>query len=152
MNLIKEIADLNPYGSKKFYWIDSGIYNSFGITEHIDTFNFNKIPDCNFFITSYPYWTDSEIHGFDIISMTKLCENIKPDFVCRATLFGGTKKQIDNIDYLFNYYVRKSLNDGNIGTEESIYTIIGMNHEDGITRYEMSNGDIKNFLNTIRSR
>ena len=152
MVLLKESAQSNPYNSNKFYWIDSGIYNSFGITEHIDTFNFNKIPDSEFFITSYPYWTNTEIHGYDINHMTELCENMKPNFVCRASLFGGTRKQIEKIDYWFDKYTRSSLNEGFIGTEESIYTIIGMNHEDSLVRHEMPNGDIKNFLNKIRSR
>ena len=122
------------------------------IEEHIDTFNFNKLPDDKLFLTSFPYYTDSEIHGYNINVMTKMCNGIKPEYVCRATIFGGTKHSINTFNMHFFNYIYESLNNDVIGTEESIYTIISINHPELIHRYEMPYGDIKNYLNTIRSR
>ena len=149
--ILQDVATSNPFPSKKFYWIDSGICSSFGITEHIDTFNFNKIPDDKFFLTSFPYDTDSEIHGYSVDKMTQLCRS-KPDHVCRATLFGGTKEYIIKFNELYFDFINRSLKNGCIGTEESIFTIVDMMYPHLIHKYEMPNGDIKNYLNVIRSK
>jgi hypothetical protein len=66
MWLLGNVADTNPLGSKRFYWIDSGFTNSFGVQEPITEFNFLKLPKDNFAISSYPYNTNSEIHGCNI--------------------------------------------------------------------------------------
>ena len=149
--LLSDIAELNPFGSKRFYWVDSGMCNSFGINEHIDTFNFLRIPEDKFFMTSFPYYTDSEIHGYDINTMTKLC-GAKPTYVCRATLFGGTKESVDQFNKTYYNHIALSINNNCIGTEEAIYTMVSITHPTLVNIYEMPNGDIKNFLNTIRSR
>ena len=147
--LLQEVASTNPMNSKRFYWIDSGIYNSFGITDPISEFDFLKCPKNNFLLTSYPYNTDSEIHGYNIVKMTDLIGN-KPTYVCRATLFGGSKEQIDKFNSKYFEYIHKSLEIGAIGTEEAIFTIIAMKHPELVHLRDMPNGDIKNYLNVIR--
>jgi len=153
--LLAYVAEKNPvgrpWGSKRFYWIDSGFSNSFGVREPISTYNFLKMPKDNFLLTSYPYWTDSEIHGYDINKMTELIGE-KPSYVCRATLFGGTPEQIQKFNDKYFEYIDKSLEAGAIGTEEAIYTIVQMKHPELVHRYAMPNGDINNYLNNIRSR
>ena len=135
--------------SSYYYWIDSGIYNSYGISENINDFYFTKIPKERFFITSFPYYTDSEIHGFNINGMTLLAGD-KPNYVCRASLFGGTKGQIKRISKLYEEELQKAIDYGYIGTEESIYTILSMKYSNMFYRYPMVNGDIKNYLNKLR--
>ena len=148
MDLLHEVSVFNPFNSQKFYWIDSGICSSYGIDEHIDIYNFNKIPDDNFFVTSYPYWTNSEIHGYPI----EAYGHQQPGYVCRASIFGGTNEQIRGFSVLFYQELYNSIYSGVIGTEESIFTKISHLNLYPIHRFEMINGDIKNFLNTIRSR
>ena len=150
-DLLQQIANSNPMGSKRFYWIDSGIANSFGITEHIKTFNFLFLPKDKFFLTSYPYFTNSEIHGCNINVMTEIIGK-KPEYVCRATLFGGSKDQILEFNKYFYQLLDKTLQLGTIGTEEAIYTMIEHIDPDIVHRFHMPNGDIKNYLNTIRNR
>ena len=147
--LLQTVADENPMSSKRFYWVDSGMHNSFGINEPVSHFDFLKIPQDNFLLASYPYWTDTEIHGYNIVKMTDLIGN-KPDYVCRATLFGGSRDQIKQFNDRYFEYLHKSLEIGAIGTEEAIYTIVAMKHPELVNRYTMPNGDINNFLNTIR--
>lgn len=138
------------YNSSTYhYWIDSGLYNSYGITEPIDTFYFTKIPKDKFFITSFPYYTDSEIHGYNIDGMTRSA-GYKPKYVCRASIFGGTKNQIKKITQLYNEELKWSLDNRYIGTEESIYTVLSMKHKQEFTVFEMPNGDIKHFMNLLR--
>jgi hypothetical protein len=147
--LLEEVAKQNPMGSERFYWIDSGMFNSFIITEPIGTFDFLKLPKDKFFLTSFPYNTCTEIHGYDINVMTQLIGR-KPDYVCRATLFGGSPEQIIQFNQLYYEYITQSLDQGAIGTEESIFTIVEMKHPELINRFAMQNGDIKNYLNMIR--
>jgi len=145
----------NPFNSSRFFWVDSGMYHSYGITEHIDTFNFNRIPYDRLFLTSYPYYTDSEIHGYDIKVMEELTQ-YKPNHVCRATLFGGNRNVIEDLVKDFHYSVRRSLEHNAIGTEEAIFTLMSLSNGSRIfcpmTIFSMPTGDIKNYLNTIRSR
>jgi len=146
---LQEVAAENPMGSKRFYWVDAGMYNSFGIQEPINNFNLLKLPKDKFLLTSYPYWTETEIHGYNIVKMTDLIGN-KPNYVCRATLFGGSKEQVDKFNAKYFEYIHKSLEIGAIGTEEAIFTIIAMKHPELIGRFAMTNGDIKNYLQLIR--
>ena len=149
--LLAQIANSNPFNSKRFYWIDSGMSNSFGITEPIKTWNFLFLPKDKFFLTSYPYQTNSEIHGCDINIMTDIAGK-KPEYVCRATLFGGSKDQITEFNKYYYDVITQTLDQGTIGTEEAIFTMVEMMNPDLVNRYAMPNGDIKNYLNTIRNR
>jgi hypothetical protein len=146
---LQTIAGQNPFGSKRFYWIDAGFTNSFNVTEPIGTYDFLRISKDNFFLTSYKYNADTEIHGYDINKMTEMIGR-RPEYVCRATLFGGTYNQIVNFNNKYFDYVEKSLANGVIGTEEAIFTIVEMKHPELVTRFAMNNGDIKNYLNVIR--
>ena len=151
MWLLGNVADTDPLGSKRFYWIDSGFYNSFGVQEPITEFNFLKMPKDKFALSSYPYSTNSEIHGYNIDTMTGII-GMKPEYVCRATLFGGSREQISGFFDKYEAALRESLKRGAIGTEEAIFTIVEMMYPDLVNRYAMPNGDIKNYLNTIRSK
>ena len=147
--LLQSVSEQNPMRSKRFYWIDSGFTNSFNIQEPIKAFDFLKLPKDNFLLTSYPYWTDSEIHGYNINTMTELLD-IKPSYVCRATLFGGSAEQILKFNDIYYDYIDISLQNGVIGTEEAIFTMVELTCPDLVTRYAMPTGDIKHYLNTIR--
>lgn len=151
MQLMKEVSETNPMNSKRFYWLDSGFANSFGVQEPISTFNFLFLPKDKFFLTSYPYFTDSEIHGCNINTMTEIAGE-KPSYVCRATLFGGNKEQIAAFNDKYLQQIRLCLDKGTIGTEEAIFTLVEIKYPELIHRFAMVNGDIKNFLNTIRNR
>jgi hypothetical protein len=149
--LLQDVAEQNPLGSKRFYWIDSGMSKSFHVTEPISTFNFLFLPKDKFFLTSYPYQTNSEIHGCGINTMTHIAGR-KPEYVCRATLFGGSKEQIVEFNKYYYEIIRQLLDQNTIGTEEAVYTIVEMIKPELVNRYAMPYGDIKNYLNTIRNR
>lgn len=141
------------FDNETTYWVDSGIYGSYKFEEYFSEFNFQKIPKDKFFITSFSYKRDDqpEIHGLSKQYITKECGYV-PDYVCRATLFGGTKTQIAQIDRLFRQELEKSLENSVIGTEEAIYTILSCKYSDLFHRFEMPTGDIYNFLQRIKER
>jgi hypothetical protein len=147
--MLGHVSNTNPLGSKRFYWIDAGMYNSFDIKDPITDFDFLKLPKDKFAMSSYPYNADKEIHGYDINTMTKIIGR-KPEYVCRATLFGGSKEHIDEFFNKYEAIIKESLGKGVIGTEEALFTMIEMMYPDLVNRYAMPNGDIKNYLKTIR--
>jgi hypothetical protein len=149
--LLAQVANSNPLGSKRFYWIDSGMSSSFHLKEPISTWNFLFLPKDKFFLTSYPYLTDSEIHGCNINTMTEIVGR-KPEYVCRATLFGGSQEQIAAFNDKYFDIIKQCLDKGTIGTEEALFTMVEMMNPDLVNRYAMPNGDINNYLNTIRNR
>jgi len=149
--LLAQVANSNPFGSKRFYWVDSGMSSSFGLEEPISTWNFLFLPKDKFFLTSYPYNTDSEIHGCNINTMTEIA-GTKPSYVCRATLFGGSREQIAEFNDKYFDLIKQCLDKGTIGTEEAIFTLVEMKYPELVNRFPMANGDIKNYLNTIRNR
>ena len=110
----------------------------------------SKSSDIFFYIiTSFNYITYTEIHGYDIKEYIRRFGN-QPGFVCRASLFGGTKKQIIEMTDKFYTELKNSIDAGFIGTEESIYTILSLQFPDKFNRYLMPSGDIKHYLNTLR--
>lgn len=146
---LQTISGQNPFGSKRFYWIDAGFYNSFQVKNPISDYDFLKITKDNFFLATYPYFTNSEIHGYNINKMTEIIGK-KPEYVCRATLFGGTHEQIVNFNNKYFEYVEKSLSEGVIGTEEAIFTIVEMSHPELVEKFTMPGGNINYYLDTIR--
>ena len=148
--MLDNVAQENPFGSKRFYWVDSGMCNSFGVTDPLTEFNFLKMPDTGkYCLSSYPYYALHEIHGYNINTMTNYIGK-RPEYVCRATIFGGDKEAVTKFTDKYYETIDDSLHFGAIGTEEAIFTIIEMKHPDLVERYAMTNGDIKNYLNTIR--
>jgi hypothetical protein len=125
------------------------MFNSFSIEQPISDFDFLKLPKDKFSLSSYPYSTNSEIHGYNIDVMTDIIGR-KPNYVCRATIFGGAKEQITNFFNKYEELLRISLSKNAIGTEEALFTMVEMMYPELVNRYHMPNGDIKNYLNIIK--
>jgi hypothetical protein len=149
LDLLMAIAKENPFDSSRFYWIDSGITNSFKITDPISSFNFTTMPQSKFLLTSFPYNTTTEIHGYNIHTMTELV-GIKPTYVCRGTLFGGPFATIEPFYKKFQEILQISLDRNVIGAEEAIFTIVEMLYPSLVHRHAMPTGDIKIYLHTLR--
>jgi hypothetical protein len=151
--MLKEACIKNPANSKRFYWIDSGVTNSFQIQEPLTEFDFLKLPKNNkIFLGSFPYNlnnTESEMHGYNLDKMSEYVGE-KSDYVCRATIFGGTPEAILNLFNVYEKVINDSINIGCIGTEESIFSIIEKKYPDLFDRFAMPNGDIKNILNLLK--
>jgi hypothetical protein len=131
------------------YWIDSGIYSSYGVPHHINELFLTNIPKEAFFMATFPYPSYKEIHGYSCNTINRIF-SVYPDKVCRATLFGGTKDQIKEVGELYNKVLHKSLEENMIGTEESIYTLCKYLNGDLIRTFDMPSGDINTFLETLR--
>ena len=134
LHFLKESFGTSDY----YYWIDAGIYSSFGGTPDL-----KKLPKDEFFMGSFPYNVNTEVHGLSKRVMYNL--GWKGNYVCRATLFGGTKTGILNVYGEFERIVQDCIIRNAIGAEESIFTLVHSQRPDLIKLYEMPSGDIKSL-------
>ncbi len=150
MKFLAHCVNHNVFRSDAYYWIDAGMCSSFNV-DTLKGLDFSKLPTDKFFMTTFPYQIDKEMHGYSKEGFRQLCRQI-PDFVCRATLFGGTKQAIIDVDSKYNDFLRQSLSAGYIGTEEAIFSGLAVNEPHLFNLAGMSSGDIKHYLNTLRGK
>jgi len=125
MFMLNDAVIFNPFGSENYCWIDAGLtqtvhpgyFSHDGVIEKIEPL-LNK-----FLYVCYPYETKSEIHGFEISAMNSYA-GANVNRVARGGFFGGNKKLIPQINSIYYQILQKSLEEGYMGTEESIFTLI----------------------------
>jgi len=151
MFLLHSSSVWNPFTSKYFVWLDAGITN----TVYEKYFTENKVLDKltslldPFLFLSYPYEANNEIHGFDFEAMNRYAGK-KVEYVCRGGLFGGTKETLDQANALYYSLLQKSLNEGYMGTEESIFTLMSYIEPEKYRRYALDdNGLVVKFIQAL---
>jgi hypothetical protein len=149
--LMNDVTIWNPFDTEYFFWLDAGITNTVPYTHLVENNVLNKLTDISnpFLFLSYPYDADKEIHGFEIGAMNRYAgEEVK--YVCRGGLFGGHKEQINEANATYYALLQKTLSEGLMGTEESIFTIMSYNEPDLYRRFELDgNGLIVKFTQAI---
>ena len=147
----------NPFNTANFFWIDAGITNTVHegyfwkdevfknlpkLTDHIDRFLF----------LSYPYEGGSEIHGFERTAMARYSNTDYVKYVCRGGFFGGKKEAINLVNATYYAILSNSLNEGYLGTEESIFTIITHLHPELTYRFVLSgDGLVWPFFESLKN-
>lgn len=121
--LLNKTHKLNPFNSSKIFWIDAGI-----IRTH-NKLQFNSMLDevldkyHRFLFLTFNYNSNTEIHGFIRSGMNKYCNTNFVDKLARAQFFGGIMTNIDKITEYYLKILQETLDEGYLGTEESIFTI-----------------------------
>lgn len=135
MFMLNDACISNPFNTDYFLWVDGGITN----TVHQGYFTHDKVINKihkylqKFLFVCFPY-ENYEIHGFDHERLREYCNVDKTTRVARAGVFGGHKKYISTVNELYYSYLQASLDENQMGTEESIFTILTYKHEDIIDR------------------
>lgn len=151
--LLNDAKIMDKFNSTHLFWIDAGLTN----TVHPGYFTHDKIQDKlpkifnKFGFIAFPYDANSEIHGF---SYPKINEYAKNDvkLVCRGGLFGGKKDAIGDINGLYYDLLHTTINDGYMGTEESLFSILLYRHPDLIEYAEIDyNGLISKFCEDLKN-
>ena len=151
--LLNDAKIMDKFNSTHLFWIDAGLTN----TVHPGYFTHDKIQDKlpkifnKFGFIAFPYDANSEIHGF---SYPKINEYAKNDvkLVCRGGLFGGKKDSIGDINGLYYDLLHTTINDGYMGTEESLFSILLYRHPDLIEYAEIDyNGLISKFCEDLKN-
>lgn len=149
MELLMHCVNHDVFRANRYYWVDAGMCSSFQI-DSLKEFDFCKLPPGQgFFMPTFPYQVVTEMHGYARRGFAELCGQI-PEFVCRATLFGGTRKAISEVFGPYNDLLRRSLDAGYIGTEEALFSGLAVKHPRLFTLFSMPTGDIKNCLAVLR--
>ncbi len=151
MFLLNDATIWNPFGSEYFIWLDAGITN----TVYDKYFTENRVLDKiipyldDFLFLSYPYEAAGEIHGFDFSAMNKFAgQTVK--YVCRGGLFGGKKEMISQASSTYYSTLITTLDQGYMGTEESIFAIMSYREPNLYRRYSLDgNGLIVKFIEAL---
>ena len=132
----------NQFNSEYFFWIDGGLTN----TIHPGYFNHDKVLEKlesyvkKFLFLAFPYETGGEIHGFERNKLNELAQTSNVEYVCRGGFFGGHKDYISEINGLYYNWLSQTLNEGYMGTEESIFSLLTYLYPELFQKH-MINGD-----------
>ncbi len=131
---LHEAALGNPFGTERVYWLDGGIlynwrYKSFGRKVIA-----GRIPGRKFLLYSYPCGRSLEIHGFDRKACAAFCGVRHIRWVCRGGLCGGPLEYVREAGGRLAEIMRKTLDAGYMGTDESLLTILAHRHGELISR------------------
>ena len=151
MFLLNDVTIWNPFNTEHFMWLDAGITNTVYEKYFTDNKALDKILPYleSFLFLSYPYEANTEIHGFDFNAMNRYAGK-KVEYVCRGGLFGGKKEVINQANGLYYSLLDKSLNEGFMGTEESIFTLMSYIEPEKYRRYALdSNGLVVKFIQAL---
>jgi len=153
MFLLHNAKVFNPFSTEYMFWLDGGITN----TVHPGYFSHDKVLNKlenivkKFLFVCFPYETTTEIHGFNINDMNKICD-ANVNRVARGGFFGGHIDYISEANNLYYSLLNDTLSQNLMGTEESVFTIMTYKDPD-IYHYETieSNGLINIFFEKLKN-
>jgi hypothetical protein len=153
MFLLNDARIMDPFNSEMMFWIDAGLTN----TVHPGYFTHDKVLEklpkyiSKFSFVCFPYEANTEIHGFEINKMNSIAK-AKVNKVARGGFFGGPKHTISDINGIYYNFLKTTLNEGYMGTEESIFSIMCYTHSDLINYFEIeSNGLFGKFFEDLKN-
>jgi hypothetical protein len=151
MFMLHDVKVTNPFNTDYFLWLDAGITNTVYEKYFTDERCFDNIIPLlkSFLFLSYPYETNSEIHGFDYGAMKKYArQDVR--YVCRGGLFGGHKDFLSQANSTYYALLQNTLNEGYMGTEESIFSIMAHLEPHVYRRYALDgNGLVVKFIQAL---
>jgi hypothetical protein len=151
MFMLNDATIWNPFDCEYFFWLDAGITNTVPSSHLVEKNVLEKLTDYGnpFLFLSYPYLAKNEIHGFSFNEMNRISQT-EVKYVCRGGLFGGHKEQINEANATYYSMLMNTINDGFMGTEESIFTLMAHIEPHLYKRYELDgNGLIMKFTQSI---
>ena len=151
--LLHDAKIFDKFDSKYLFWIDGGLTN----TVHPGYFTHDKVLDklpkyiSKFSFISFPYDAETEIHGFEYNKLNSIA-GTKVNKVSRGGFFGGPKESISDINSIYYGLLKSTLEEGYMGTEESIFSIMSYKHSDLINYFQIeSNGLVGKFFEDLKN-
>jgi hypothetical protein len=153
MFLLNDAKIMDPFNSEMMFWIDAGLTN----TVHPGYFTHDKVLEklpkyiSKFSFVCFPYDANTEIHGFEFNKLNSVAGS-KVDKVARGGFFGGPKHTITDMNGIYYNFLKTTLEEGYMGTEESIFSIMCYTHSDLINYFEIeSNGLFGKFFENLKN-
>jgi hypothetical protein len=154
MFLLHNAKVFNYFNSDYYFWIDGGLTNTVHPGYFYKDNTIDKLCDNldNFLFVCFPYDAETEVHGFEISGMNKFSKTSSVSRVARGGFFGGRVEYISHANETYYTLLRETLEEGYMGTEESIFTIMSY-LEPSSFRCEMINSDglISTFFENIKN-
>ncbi len=151
--LLHDAKIMDKFNSEYLFWIDGGLTN----TVHPGYFTHDLVLDklskyiSKFSFICFPYAAEKEIHGFEYNKLNEIAGD-KVNKVARGGFFGGPKETISNLNSIYYGLLKSTLEEGFMGTEESIFSIICYKHADLVNYFEIeSNGLIGKFFEDLKN-
>jgi hypothetical protein len=115
------------------------VYNK--LKNYFDTFSF----------VCFPYKANNEIHGFSYPKINEYADS-DVNLVARGGFFGGPKDTISEINSIYYSTLINTLNEGFIGTEESVFSILLYKYPNLINYFEIDdNGLLGKFFEDLKN-
>ena len=151
--LLNDAKIMDQFNSEYLFWIDGGLTN----TVHPGYFTHDKVLDklpkyiSKFSFICFPYDAETEIHGFEYNKLNSIAGD-KVTKVARGGFFGGPKDSIGDINGIYYSLLKTTLEEGYMGTEESIFSIMCYKHSDLINYFEIEgNGLVGKFFEDLKN-
>ena len=151
--LLHDAKIMDRFDSEYMFWIDGGLTNTVhqGYFTHDKVFNNLSKYISKFSFICFPYDAEREIHGFEYEKLNSLA-GAKVNKVARGGFFGGPKHTIADINGIYYNLLKSTLDEGYMGTEESIFSIMCYKHSDLINYFEIeSNGLVGKFFEELKN-
>jgi len=153
MFLLHDAKILDKFNSDYMFWIDAGLSN----TVHSGYFTHDNVLEKirniteKFMFICFPYETNTEVHGFDINAMNEYSKSMV-NRVARAGFFGGKKDSIADVNSIYYHLLKDTLDNGYMGTEESVFTIMTYLHPELIDIFYIeNNGLLGKFFEDVKN-
>jgi len=156
MFMVNDSAIMNPFKSEYFYWCDGGLTSTVnqGYFTHDNVFdNLENYTDHTQKITfiNYPYEGNDEIHGFERKKIASYCGVEFVDKISRGGFWGGRKEQIHELNALYYSVLNDTMNNGYMGADECLFTILTYRHPELIQPFEIEgNGLVWPFFEMLK--
>ena len=152
MGMLNDQQLTNPFGTEHFLWIDAGLARTCGgylgqkewlarVTTTLEAFLF----------ICFPYIGGGEVHGYDRTELARLAGTDYIRRVARGGLFGGSRAAITKANAMYWRLLEASLAQGEMGTEESIFSAMTYLEPTLFDRFEITdNGLIGPFFEALQ--
>jgi hypothetical protein len=153
--LLNDATIFNHFNNEYFCWIDAGLANTVNLDSYFSVNNYHNFEKKmkkklnKMLYLCFPYDGKVEVHGFTKNGMNKWA-GTDTQHVARGGFFGGNKHTINKINEIYYQLLNETLNVGEMGTEESIFTLITYRHPE-LTNIHMieENGLVYKFFQDL---
>jgi len=151
--MLHDSCIMNPFNTEHFYWIDAGLsttvnlgyFSTYNVQDKLEKYVSNLLFVC------FPYDGNVEVHGFTKSKFNEYC-NEDSKYVARGGFFGGKADYIKKFNPKYYDTLRSTLENGYMGTEESIFTILCYLYPEDISRVMIEgNGLLNTFFEALKN-